>query len=482
MAVRRATVYPVTLGCPKNIVDSEVMLGVLAESGFELASSPEEADVILINTCSFLQDAAQESIDAILEYSRYKKDGRCRELVVAGCMVERYGAELRKELPEVDRFIRVDEILKVGEPLSCGNLAEPKQLPHVVFDSAPRMRTGALHTAFVKIAEGCDKPCAFCIIPKLRGSFRSRSLDSVVSEVSHLLSQGVRELNLVAQDSTSYGSDILANEDGKVTLARLLEALSQCKAREGDFWIRLLYGFPTSVTGELIKVIRDSSSVCKYLDLPLQHISDAVLRRMLRPLGERGTRELVERICAEVPGIALRTTFMLGFPGETEEDVSRLEKFISEGWFTHVGVFAYSPEPESRAYSLGDNVTDAEKQERLERLVAAQRDVVAARNQSLLGKTVRVLVDGLHPESDMLIAARSEWQAPETDGMFIINEISDSAALAIGEDVDAANAARVLAGRFADVEVTEIGDYDLVGTLTQIEARGGCKTSCACGE
>lgn len=470
----------VTLGCAKNLVDSEVMLGALRSKGFRPIVEPEHADLIVVNTCAFLQSAVEEGIDRILELARFKEEGRCRRLVVAGCMVERYRDQLESSLPEVDRFISTDELLSVAdEGDTAPTCFDEARRPYFIYDeSMPRIRSTLGHTAYMKVAEGCDRPCSFCIIPKIRGAFRSRPIGSIVTEMEDLIAGGVRELNLVAQDLTSYGIDLdgalNGGKKGKPRLTELLQQMTRRAEQLGvtdSLWIRLLYAYPIGVDERLIRTIVDSPVVCNYLDLPLQHISHAVLKRMNRPLGERGTRGLIEQIRTVAPELALRTTFIVGFPGETEEDIASLEQFVREGHFTQLGVFTYSQESEAKAYEYPDQVPDDVKEDRRRRIMEAQQEIVAARNEQLLadaavhGKTIRVLVDGYHADTDLLLSSRSEWQGPETDGEIIINDVDDSLKDATGEDPDLSR----IVGRFGMVEITESAGYDLVGRLIAID-------------
>ena len=455
----------VTLGCAKNLVDSEVMLGVLQAKGFRSVPEAELADLIVVNTCAFLQSAVEEGIDTILDLQQFKKSGRCKKLIVAGCMVERYRKELEEALPEVDRFLSTDELLTVADEGSTSvDAIDSARRPYFLYDeSMPRVISTQGSSAYIKIAEGCDRPCAFCIIPKIRGEFRSRPIPSVLSEAKHLVEGGVRELNLVAQDLTAYGIDFEPGKRGKPQLLDLLEGFTAL-GKGKDFWVRLLYAYPIGVTEELLRTIVASPVLCNYLDLPLQHISNAVLKRMNRPLGERGTRGLIEQMHALTPEIALRTTFIVGFPGETEEDVRSLEEFVSSGFFTHVGVFPYSQEPESKAYHFEEQVPDELKEERVQRIMDCQKRIVRARNEKLLGKEVRVLVEGYHEESELLLAARTEWQAPGVDGVVIINDVDEALRDENGE-MDEAH----LRGKFGLATITETTDYDLVATLQKID-------------
>ncbi|HMO18623.1 MAG TPA: 30S ribosomal protein S12 methylthiotransferase RimO [Oligoflexia bacterium] len=448
------TVAFVTLGCSKNTVDSEVMMGVLSQKGYVPVEDISVADLIVVNTCAFLESAVKEGIDTILDVSRYKTEGRCRRLVVAGCMVERYRAELALSLPEVDMFISTDEILKVGdEDSTAGHTFDEARRPYFLYDDqAPRVLSTGSHTAYVKIAEGCNRPCAFCIIPKIRGSFRSRARDSVIRECSGLISQGVRELNLVAQDLTAYGTDFEGNRGIISELPGLLSGICEAN-RDLDFWLRLYYAYPIGLSEELLKMISCYPQICNYLDLPLQHISHAVLKRMQRPLGEKGTRALIDTIRSSSPELVLRTTFVVGFPGETDQDIRQLEDFIREGHFTHVGIFTYSQEKEAKAFSFDQQVDDEVKNERRDHLMGVQQEVLSKKLNSYVGKTQRVIFEGLHPESDMLYQARSEWQGPDADGIIIINDCEENFP------------ASEMIGKFIEVEITDVAGYDLLGSV-----------------
>ncbi len=454
----------VTLGCAKNQVDSEIMLGALSKRGFRIITEPAAADLIVVNTCAFLQSAVEEGVDRILEMARFKKEGRCRRLIVAGCMVERYRDQLRASLPEVDRFISTDELLRVAdEDETTAECLDNARRPYFLYDeSMPRIRSTLGHTAYLKIAEGCDRPCAFCIIPKIRGAFRSRLLASVVKEARDLLSQGVRELNLVAQDLTSYGADFAGNRGLKNELPSLLRALGELHDTQGDFWVRLMYAYPIGVNEELLREIVANPVVCKYLDLPLQHITHRVLKSMRRPLGENGTRRLIEEIRHTAPSLSLRTTFVVGFPGETEEDVSALEQFVREGHFMHVGVFTYSQEEEAISFSFPDQVDEEVKRERCARIMTAQQDVVSLRLAEFLGARCTVLVEGAHADTNLLYVGRTDWQAPEIDGEVIINDASDEFRSANGD-----LAIESLVGSFVTVEITETAGYDLVASIVE---------------
>jgi ribosomal protein S12 methylthiotransferase len=450
------TAAVVTLGCAKNQVDSEVMLGALGEAGFEIVSDISEADVVIVNTCGFLESAVRESIDAVLEAAEYKEKGRLRRLIVAGCAVERYRNELEESLPEVDQFLLTSELLSVGKVARDGVMERALKdagRPYFLYDETmPRRLASAPHTAYVKIAEGCNRPCTFCIIPRIRGAMRSRSIASVAEEIRSLGARGVREVNLVAQDLTSYGTDASPKE----SLVGLLETLD----RDGAVpWIRLLYSYPIGIDTALLRAIAELPSVCEYLDLPLQHASESVLRAMKRPLGSFATRPLVERIRATAPELALRTTFIVGFPGETEEDVAELEKLVREEHFSSVGVFTYSRERGTPSHDYEGQVPERAKEERRKRIMTAQQEVVAKRLEQQLGKRFSVLLEGTHHDTDLLLTGRARWQAPEVDGTIIIN------------DIEPLGGRSVQAGDLVTVEITEVAGYDLVGAAVAVEAQ-----------
>lgn len=449
----------ITLGCSKNLVDSEVMLGALAARGFQAVAEPQNADIIVVNTCAFLESAVEESIDRILEVSELKLNGRCRQLVVAGCMVERYRDQLKQELPEVDQFISTDELLKVGESQTTSEECfDRARRPYFIYDeNAPRLRSTGKAWTYVKISEGCDRPCSFCIIPKIRGSFRSRPADSIEAEVRSLLAEGVREVNLIAQDLTAYGTDFEGNRGIKSALPQLLDRLDSIDAE--PFWTRLFYAYPVGTTEHLVKQLAALPNLCSYLDIPLQHISNSMLKSMRRPLGEKGTRRLIEMIRSKAPEVALRTTFIVGFPGETEQDVDALEAFVREGHFLHVGVFTYSDEKEAAAADFEGRIQEKLKIERRDRIMSAQQEVLADKLDSYVGSVQRVLLLGRHSETDALLCGRTEFQGPEADGETIINDVAEELSTVDWKDFD---------GRFAEVEITETAGYDLVGTLQKL--------------
>jgi ribosomal protein S12 methylthiotransferase len=438
----------VSLGCPKNLVDGEVMLGIAREAGHDITPEASDADVIVVNTCAFIDNAKQESIDAILEMAGRKQDGTCRRLVVTGCLAERYRDDLRKEIPEIDALLGTGEVPHILEALDpgagvaaavpmklfrAGDFAEHSggespalhvrgeghagpALPTYLYDAdTPRLLTTPGHFAYVKIAEGCDYTCAFCIIPTLRGQYRSRTADSVVREARALAARGVRELLLISQDTTFYGID--RGERG--ALARLLHELNGI---DGLTWIRLLYLYPTTITDDVLAAMAECEKVCRYIDLPLQHASPAVLKRMRRPGNRTSYTRLLDRIRQRVPGVALRTTLIVGFPGETEADFAELEGFVADIGFDHVGVFTYSHEEGTRAFDLRNDVPAAVKRRRRNALMSRQKRIVARAQKARIGSAVDVLVDGPSPESDLVLQGRLEGQAPDIDPVVFLTE------------------------------------------------------------
>ena len=440
----------VSLGCPKNLVDGEVMLGIARDAGHEIIADANSADVLVVNTCAFIDNAKQESIDAILEMAAHKRDGKCSRLVVTGCLAERYRDELRNEIPEIDAVLGTGEVpdimaaiggpqralgsavplkffrsgeVTTGEPSAAGRQppATGRQPPTYIYDAdTPRLLTTPKHFAYVKIAEGCDYTCAFCIIPTLRGGYRSRAAESVVREARRLAEHGVRELLLISQDTTFYGID--RGERG--ALARLLRDLDTIDGLE---WIRLLYLYPTTITDDVLDAMAECEKVCRYIDLPLQHASAQVLKRMRRPGNRKTYDKLLARIRERVPGVALRTTLIVGFPGETEEDFADLEAFVAETRFDHVGVFTYSHEEGTRAYGRADDVPAAVKRRRRSALMARQKKIVAASQKSRIGSEVRVLIDGLSPEHELVLQGRLEGQAPDIDPVVFLTDCAPDA-------------------------------------------------------
>jgi ribosomal protein S12 methylthiotransferase len=442
----------ISLGCPKNLVDSEVMMGHLKQSGYQITANAAEADTVVVNTCGFIDAAKKESIDAILEAARLKTEGKAKRIVVAGCLVERYRDELKAELPEVDAFIgtsQINDILSVCDPAT--NLRSLPVLPignqsatYLYDESTPRVLATPSHYAFIKIAEGCDRPCAFCFIPQMRGHFRSRRFGSIIAEAQQLAEEGVKELILVAQDSSRYGED-LGKQDA---LARLLRELAQT---EGIEWVRVMYTYPTHISDSFLDVLAEEPKAVKYLDMPLQHASQNILKLMKRGGNRASLERLINRVRNRVPGIAVRTTFITGFPGETEEDFAELLAFVKSVEFDRVGVFTYSDEEGTPAYELPDKVDPKIAKQRQKRLMKEQGRISRRKNKSRIGQTVTVLFEGEATESELLWQGRMETQAPDIDGCVLINDVPEGLTPTAGDIVN--------------VEITEAHEHDLVGRI-----------------
>jgi ribosomal protein S12 methylthiotransferase len=442
----------VSLGCPKNLVDSEVMMGHLKQSGYEITADATEAETVVVNTCGFIDSAKKESIDAILEAARLKTEGRTRRLIVAGCLVERYRDELEAEMPEVDAFIgtsQINDILAVCDPktdtralpiIPLGN----QSATYLYDDSTPRVLATPSHYAFVKIAEGCDRPCAFCFIPQMRGHFRSRRFGSIIAEAHQLAEEGVKELILVAQDSSRYGED-LGKQDA---LARLLRELAHT---DGIEWVRVMYTYPTHISDAFLDVLAEEPKAVKYLDMPLQHASQDVLKLMKRGGNRKSLERLIERVRRRVPGIGVRTTFITGFPGETEQDFEELGGFVRNVEFDRVGVFTYSDEEGTPAFTLPNKVPHRTAARRRTTLMKEQARISLRKNRARIGEVVRVLFEGESKESDLLWQGRMETQAPDIDGCVLINDVPDGILPAPGD--------------FVNVEITEAHDHDLIGKI-----------------
>ncbi|MGI8992291.1 MAG: 30S ribosomal protein S12 methylthiotransferase RimO [Bryobacteraceae bacterium] len=435
----------VSLGCPKNLVDSEVMMGQLVAHGHELTPQPGDADVIVVNTCSFIDPAKKESVDTILEMAEYKKTGKAQKLIVAGCLVERFRGDIQKDLPEVDAVIgtnEIDRIVAACEGLSPS--ANPIE-PYLYHDLTPRVLATPKHFAYLKIAEGCDHPCTFCVIPRYRGKFRSRRFESVISEATRLFAQGVREIDLIGQDTTCFGEDF-GLKDG---LAALLARLARIETPQ-EKWIRFLYAYPNRVNQKLLDTIAQYPALVKYIDMPLQHASAPVLKRMKRGASGDIFLKLLERIRRSIPGVAIRTSFIVGFPGETAEDFETLCDFVKAARFDRLGVFSYSDEDLSGSYTLDGKVDGRTIHDRKRTLMAIQRKIAKARNRTLVGAETPVLVEGVSRETDLLWEARMPSQAPEIDGLTLINDFEG---------------AEPKAGQIRRLRITEAHDYDVVGTL-----------------
>jgi ribosomal protein S12 methylthiotransferase len=477
-AAPRKKVGFVSLGCPKNLVDSEVMMGLLASSGAEITPNAGDADIIVVNTCSFIETAQQESVNAILEMAAHKQSGRAQKLVVAGCLVERYRNQIQQQIPEVDAVVGTGELNQI---LAAAGIAPAQQsnspfvmlnpsparaegaareqagrfsrdgwdgavadLPNYLYDeTTPRVLATPRHMAYIKIAEGCDHPCTFCIIPQLRGKFRSRRFESVIAEAEQLARQGVKEITLIGQDTTCYGEDFGLN-DG---LALLLEKLA---AVDGLRWVRFLYAYPNKITGKLLQTIAAHPKICSYVDVPLQHASPAVLKRMKRGAGGDIFLKSVAKMRSTIPGVTLRTSFIVGFPGETQADFEELCEFVRAAQFDWMGVFGYSDQEGAKSSELENKikVPAREIERRRKKLMKIQQQISRRRKQALVGRQFDLLVEGPSEESDLLWEGRTEMHAPEIDGKVYISDFGERESLTPGE--------------FVRCEVTEAHDYDLV--------------------
>ncbi|MFZ0702460.1 MAG: 30S ribosomal protein S12 methylthiotransferase RimO [Candidatus Acidiferrales bacterium] len=449
----------VSLGCPKNLVDSEVMMGILARAGHEITPRADDADVLVVNTCSFIEPARKESVDSILEMAEYKKFGRAQKLIVAGCLVERYRNEIRERIPEVDAVIGTGEVEKILEACE-GELADVSaEAPSFLYhDLTPRILATPRHTAYIKINEGCDHPCAFCIIPQLRGRFRSRRFESVVREARNLAAAGVREINLIGQDTTFYGED-LGFRDGLPLLLEELAAIDELR------WIRFLYCYPNRITPKLLETIARHERLAKYLDIPLQHASRSVLARMKRGSHADAFLKMLERIQRTIPGVSLRTSFIVGFPGETEDDFRVLCDFVRAAKFDWMGVFAYSDEETAKSFACGEKVDSETIARRRGELMAIQQKISRQKLRAKIGKSFTAMLEGPSADTEFVWQARLEGMAPEIDGKIYVTDICGAS--------DASQLPPP--GTIARVEITEAHDYDLVGRATEIVFEGAAE-------
>jgi ribosomal protein S12 methylthiotransferase len=470
----------ISLGCPKNLVDSEVMMGMLAQAGAQLIARAEDADVIVVNTCSFIESAQQESVNAILEMARHKNDGRARKLIVAGCLVERFRGDIQKNIPEVDAVVGTGELENIlaaagiaprstsqidsNSPFKIltsrpeGDARESQgrfsretwdgaiaDLPNYLYDEAtPRVLATPKYTAYVKIAEGCDHPCSFCIIPQLRGKFRSRRFESVVAEVERLARGGVREVTLIGQDTTCYGEDF-GLKDG---LALLLEKLAGIEELR---WVRFLYAYPNKITGRLLETIAGHDKICSYMDVPLQHASATVLKRMKRGGGADVFLRSIEKMRRTIPDVTLRTSFIVGFPGETEKEFEELCEFVREAKFDWMGAFGYSDQEGAGAYRIDGKLPGREIEQRRKHLMQIQKRISKKNKKALVGKEFDLLLGGMSEESDLLLEGRTAMHAPEIDGKVFVNDVRDGLEPTEGE--------------FYRCQITEAHDYDLVAKI-----------------
>jgi ribosomal protein S12 methylthiotransferase len=439
----------ISLGCAKNQVDSEHILGLINEAGYPIVSAIKAADIAVLNTCGFVQPAVEESIDEILELCARKHSGELKRVIVVGCMVQRYGYKLRREMPEVDAWLGTGAIEQVGDLLAgSADQTPPFHItrPTALADHrAPRLHTTPSYSAYLKIAEGCDHKCAYCMIPRLRGSFRSRALGSIVTEAERMVDRGVKEINLIAQDTTMYGRDLV----GKTSLEALLKSLLRVR---GLRWIRILYAHPMNISDSLLDLIDQEEAICPYLDIPFQHVNGRLLRRMGRAAGGESPRELLARIRSRRRSLSVRTTFMVGFPGETETAFAELLEFARWAAFDHLGVFVFSPERGTPAARLGGKVKAEVAQRRQDATMALQAELSKAKNRRLIGQVVPVLIEGPSAETDLLLAGRTARMAPDVDGRVLINK---------GE-------AQV--GQIVAVRINEAYEYDLVGEIVEKRA------------
>ena len=445
----------VSLGCPKNLVDSEVMMGTLARAGYEITPRADEADVIVVNTCSFIAPAQQESVQSILEMAEYKKFGRAQKLIVAGCLVERYRSEIRAQIPEVDAVIGTGEIDKILEAcegeIRAGTAARAETPTYLYHDLTPRILATPRHTAYIKINEGCDHPCTFCVIPQLRGKFRSRRFESVVREATNLAASGVREINLIGQDTTYYGEDLGLRDGLPTLLARLAQI-------EDLSWIRFLYCYPNRITPKLLDTIAEHPRLAKYLDVPLQHASRTVLARMKRGSNADAFLKMLETIRRTIPGVSIRTSFIVGFPGETEKEFRELCDFVRAAEFDWMGVFAYSDEDAAKSFSLEKKVDAKTIARRKNALMSLQKSISRRQLRRRVGERVQVMLEGPSKDTDLIWEARLEDMAPEIDGKVYVTEfegVTDAAQLPAP-------------GTLATLEVTEAKDYDLIGRVVEL--------------
>lgn len=450
------TIGFVNLGCSKNQVDSEIMLGTLVTEGFQLTGDPKQAEVVIVNTCGFIEEAKQESINTILEHGHLKKSGTCRVLIAAGCLAQRYQGDLLKELPELDGVVGTGEFGKIAE--ICRELLAPKkrhkrlwisQPPYLYDELAPRLRLGKQHSAYVKIAEGCNRNCTFCAIPLMRGKQRSRPVESIVAEARQLAAEGVKEINLISQDTINYGVD-LGLRQGLVSLLRDLVKV------DGLRWIRPFYLYPQQVTDDLLDLYAGEEKIVKYIDMPLQHINDRVLARMHR-LGNRTAIEsLVDRIRSRIPGVTFRTAFIVGFPGETDAAFTELRTYVEQAEFDRVAVFVYSDEDDTSAAELGDKVEQDIMDDRRNSILSVQEAIAASKGRAKIGSVLDVLIDGRSEETEGVLEGRHEGLAPEIDGVVYIDEDS------VDADCKTSDPA---SGDFCRVEITDAAGFDLVGRI-----------------
>ncbi len=439
----------ISLGCSKNLVDSENFIGILVNKrGFEVTSELNEADMIIVNTCGFIGDAKKESIETILEVSELKEAGNLKKIIVTGCLAQRYSEEILKELPEVDAVIGTGEIDKiekvVDEILNDKKSVETSSMSFLANANTDRILTTASHTAYLKISEGCDRRCTYCIIPQLRGKLRSRTIEDILVEANNLVKSGVRELNLLAQETTEYGIDLYKEK----SLAKLMKELVKIEDLK---WLRTYYMYPDSVTDELIQVMKTEDKICKYFDIPIQHVSDSILQNMGRAKTGAHLKDILYRIRIEIPNATFRTSVIVGFPGETQEDFEELRDFLEEFQFDYVGVFKYSREEDTKAYDMDNQVPEEIKEERWVELTNLQSKIAENKNRGMLGQTVEVMIDGVSTESEYLLEGRTKGQALEIDGKVLTND------------------GTAKPGEIVKVKLEQNFDYDFIGPIVENE-------------
>ena len=439
----------ISLGCSKNLVDSENFIGILVnKKGFEVTSKLNEADMIIVNTCGFIGDAKKESIETILEVSELKETGNLKKIIVTGCLAQRYAEEILKELPEVDAVIGTGEIDKiekvVDEILNDKHPVETSSMDFLANANTDRILTTASHTAYLKISEGCDRRCTYCIIPQLRGRLRSRTIEDILVEANNLVKSGVRELNLLAQETTEYGIDLYKEK----SLAKLMKELVKIEDLK---WLRTYYMYPDSVTDELIQVMKTEDKICKYFDIPIQHVSDSILQNMGRAKTGAHLKDILYRIRKEIPNATFRTSVIVGFPGETQENFEELRDFLEEFQFDYVGVFKYSREEDTKAYDMDNQVPEEIKEERWVELTNLQSKIAENKNRAMLGQTVEVMIDGVSTESEYLLEGRTKGQALEIDGKVLTND------------------GTAKPGEIVKVKLEQNFDYDFIGPIVENE-------------
>lgn len=445
----------ISLGCDKNLVDSEVMLALIKNRGFELTDDEYEAELIIINTCTFINDAKEESINTILEMAQYKEFGKLKGLIVTGCLAQRYKEEIFAEMPEVDAIVGttsydqinsvIDEVLEGNKSIKMGDLQNLSDT------SIGRVNTTGGYYSYLKIAEGCDKHCTYCIIPKVRGNYRSVAMEKLIKEATDLVANGVRELILVAQETTLYGLDLY----GEKSLPKLLKEL--CKI-EGLEWIRLLYAYPEEITDELIQVIKEEDKICNYIDMPIQHASDNILRRMGRRTNKQELVDIINKLRANIPDISIRTTLITGFPGETESDHEELLDFVEKMKFDRLGVFTYSKEEDTPAASMNDQISEEVKEERQDQIMLLQQDIAFDQGESMVGRKLKVIVEGKLPDDEAL-----DYSEGEAKSIYICRTYKD--APGVDGYIFVPSSGELISGDFIDVEVTGAKDYDLIGSI-----------------